>query len=105
MKRPVLNMVPASVTNHTKPLSGVVCEDTLNLTEVFGLLTLLLGFEEHERELLHAAEGASSSPDTLHETANNLQVIRRSPAAASDRESEELSKSEDITGSPPISSW
>jgi hypothetical protein len=77
MKRPLLNMVPASVTNHTKPLSGVVCEAILNLTEVFGLLTLLPCFEEHERELLQAAEGASSSPDTLHETANNLQVMKQ----------------------------
>ena len=77
MKRPLCNMVPASVTNHTKPLSGAVCEDILNLTEVFGLLTLLPGFEEHERELLEAAQGASSSPDTLHETANNLQVIKQ----------------------------
>jgi hypothetical protein len=70
-------MVPASVTNHTKPLSGAVCEDILNLTEVFGLLTLLPGFEEHETELLQAAKGASSSPDTLHETSNNLQVIKQ----------------------------
>jgi hypothetical protein len=70
-------MVPASVTNHTKPLSGAVCEDILNLTEVFGLLTLLPGFEEHERELLQAAEGASSSPDTLHETSIHLEVIKQ----------------------------
>ena len=76
MQRPLFNMIPASVTTHTKPLSGTVCEDILNLTEVFGLLTLLPGFEEHERELLQAAEGSSSSPDTLHETTNNLQVIR-----------------------------
>ncbi len=69
MKRPLLNMVPTSVTNHTKPLSGAVCEDIFNLNEVFGLLTLLPGFEEHERELLQAAEGASSSPNTLHQTA------------------------------------
>jgi len=54
-------MMPTSVTNHTKPLTGGVCEDILNLTEVFGLITLLPGFEEHEREQLHAAEGASSS--------------------------------------------
>ena len=77
MKRPILNTVPASVTTHTKPLSGVVCEDILNLIEVFGLLTLLPGFEKHERELLQAAEGASSSLNTLHETANNLQVIKQ----------------------------
>jgi hypothetical protein len=77
MKRPLLNTVPTSVTTHTKHLSGVVCEDILNLTEVFWLLTLILGFEEHERELLQTAEGASSSPDTLHETANNLQVIKQ----------------------------
>jgi len=61
MKRPLLNMVPASVATRTKPLSGTVFEDILNLTEIFGLLTLLSGFEEHERELLQAAEGASSS--------------------------------------------
>ena len=78
MKRPLLNMVPASVTNHTKPLSGAVCEDNmLNLTEVFGLLTLLPGFEERERELLQAAERASSSPNILHETSNNLEVIKK----------------------------
>jgi hypothetical protein len=59
-----------------KTLSGDVCENILNLKEVSGILTLLLGFEEHERELLQASEGASSSPDTLHETANNLQVIK-----------------------------
>ena len=77
MKRPLSNMVPASVTTHTKPLVGVVCENILNLFEFFGLLTLLPSFEEHERELLQVAEGASSSPDTLHETANNLQVIKQ----------------------------
>jgi len=76
MKRPLFNMMSASVTTHTKPLSGDVCEDIFNLTEVFGLLTVLPSFEERERELLHTAEGASSSPDTLHETANNLQVIK-----------------------------
>jgi len=53
--------MPASVTFHTKPLSGVVCEDILKYTEVFGLLALLPGFEEHEEELLHAAEGASQT--------------------------------------------
>ena len=52
MKRLLLNMVPVSVTTHTKPLSGVVGEDILNLTEVFWLLTLLPGFEQHERKLL-----------------------------------------------------
>jgi len=77
MKRPLLSVVPASVTTRTKPVSGVVYEDILNLTEIFGLLTLLLGFEEHERGLLQAAEGASSSPGTLHETANNMQAIKQ----------------------------
>ena len=77
MKRPFFNMVPASVTTHTKPLSGVVCEDILDLVEVFGLLTLLPGFEKHERELFQAVEGASSSPYNLHGTANNLQVIKK----------------------------
>ena len=76
MKRPLSNMVPASVTTHTKPLFSDVCEDILNLIGVIGLLTLLSNFEEHERELLHAAEGASYSPGKLHETANNLQVIK-----------------------------
>jgi hypothetical protein len=57
--------------------TGAVCEDILNLTEIFGLLTLLPGFEEHERELLKAAEVASFSPDTLHETANDLHVIKQ----------------------------
>jgi hypothetical protein len=69
-------MMPASVTAHTKPLSGTVCEDILNLTEVFGLLTLLSGFEEQERELLQDAEGDASSPDILHGTANNLHVVK-----------------------------
>ena len=68
--------MPASVTAHTKPLSGTVCEDILNLTEVFGLLTLLPGFEEQERELLQDAEGNVSSPDTLHGTVNNLHVMK-----------------------------
>jgi hypothetical protein len=68
--------MPASVTTHTKPLSCTVCEDILNLTEVFGLLTLLLGFKEQERELLQDAEGNASSPDTLHGTANNLHVMK-----------------------------
>ena len=57
-------------------MSGAVCEDILNLSEVFGLLTLLPGFEEHERELLHVAKGASYFPNTLHEAANNLQVVK-----------------------------
>jgi hypothetical protein len=69
-------MMPASVTALTKPLLGTVCEDILNLTEVFGLLTLLPGFEEQERELLQDAEGNASSPDTLHGTANNLHVMK-----------------------------
>ena len=69
-------MMPASVTTHTKPLSGIVCEDILNLTEVCGLLTLLPGFEEQERELLQDAEGVASSPDTLHGSANNLHVMK-----------------------------
>ena len=70
MKRPLSKMVPASVTNHTKPLSGAVCEDILNLTEVVGLLTLLPGFEEHERELLHASEGSSSSPGIMFKSSS-----------------------------------
>ena len=68
-------MLPANVKTNTKPLSGSVCEDIQNLTEVFGLLTLLLGFEDHEKDLL-LSSGSSSHPNTLQHIASNLQVVK-----------------------------
>ncbi len=75
IQRPLVGMMPASVTSHTKPLSGTVCEDILNLTEVFGLLTLLPGFEDHEKDLL-LSSGGSFPPDTLQDIVGNLKVVK-----------------------------
>ncbi len=76
IRRPLLGMMPASVTAYAKPLSDTICEDILNLIEVFELLTLLHGFREQERELLQDAEGNASSPCTLHGAANNLHIMK-----------------------------
>ncbi len=60
IQRPLVGMIPASVTTHTKPSSGTVCENIMNLTEVFRLLALLLGFGDNERDLiLQTTDGAT----------------------------------------------
>jgi hypothetical protein len=70
-----MKMLPSTVSTNTKPLSGAVCEDVWNLTEMTGLLTLLPGFGDHEREQSEACIG-DSTPETLLATAANLSVVK-----------------------------
>ena len=70
-----MKMLPSTVLTNTKPVSGDVCEDVWNLTETIGLLTLLLGLNNHEREQLEACIG-ESTPETLPITAANLGVVK-----------------------------
>ncbi len=74
MHRPFMKMLPSIVSDNTKPLSRDVCGDVWNLTETIGLLTLLPGFGDHERELLEACIGGSTL-ETLPATAANLRVV------------------------------
>ncbi len=43
--------------------------------KTIGLLTLLPGFGDHERELLEVCIGGST-PETLHATTANLRVVK-----------------------------
>ena len=70
-----MKMLPSSVSTNTKPLSGVVCEDVWSILETIGLLTLLPGFGDHERELTEACIGGST-PETLPITTDNLRVVK-----------------------------
>ena len=70
-----MKMLPSTVSTNTKPLSGALCEDVWNLTQTIGLLPLLPGFGDHEREQLEACVG-DSNRETLPATAANLGVIK-----------------------------
>ncbi len=57
MQRPFMKMLPSTVSTNTKALSRVVCEDVWNHTKTIGLLALLPGVGDHEREQLEACIG------------------------------------------------